>query len=419
MSTAAITAIVRRDFLRLLRSPVRTALLFSVPLLMALLMAFAFGGSGPSQVTLEVLVWDEDDTLLTRLLRGVANGDGRLAMTFVGEDGPARMDRGEASALLHIPAGFTADYLAGRPTTLNLIQNPAERFLPRVAEEGARLGTVVLDGVSRVFRRELESIGQLADRDSAPNPEEAAALAAGITATAQRAAGVVFPPAIRLETVERSAEEAAEPSSGGSSTAAILAIVFPGLAVLGVLFLTQATTRDVAQERSSGQLQTLLAAPLDTRDYLAGKLVSVVTVTVAGFLLLVAIGLAMGIRWGPPLAVLSVVVATALAASGILLVISSLGTSERAQDTLATLVIMVGSLVGGSFVPQSQLPDFLRPIGRLSVNHWAVDAFNTLIHRDGGLADILVHLGILGGGGLLLLTIAARRLHVNLRSGAV
>ena len=123
-------SILRRDLNRYRRNPVRTALLFALPLVMAAIFAVVFGGGGGADnVTIEVLLWDEDDSLLSNLAQGVAgsgNADRKLDVVSVGEDGLAMMERGEASALVHIPEGFTADFLAGVPTTIELVKNPSQ-----------------------------------------------------------------------------------------------------------------------------------------------------------------------------------------------------------------------------------------------------------------------------------------------------
>ena len=56
-----------------------------------------------------------------------------------------------------------------------------------------------------------------------------------------------------------------------------------------------------------------------------------------GFALLVVIGIAMGVSWGPPAAAAILVLATAVAASGTLLLIMSLVGSERQGDALTSM----------------------------------------------------------------------------------
>ncbi|TFG38720.1 MAG: ABC transporter permease [Candidatus Aminicenantes bacterium] len=355
----AALAILRRDLNRYRRNPVRTALLFAMPLVMAAIFALVFSG-GVEEVSIRVLLWDEDDSLLSALARGAAGRDQaaqQLDLVPVGEEGLAMMDRGEASALVHIPAGFTRDYLAGRTTTIEVIKNPSERFLPQVVEEGAGIAGAVLSAVSRVFRPELEQIQSLMDLEGFPPDLAVAGLSSNINSRLGGLRQIIFPPVITLETVTVETGDDATLEDVG-----ILAVFLPGFAVMGTLFLAQSATRDILRDREAGLLRQLLTAPVSPGDYLLGKCLSVIIVTVAGFALMAMIGAAMGVSWGPPLATAILILATALAASGTLLLIMSLVGSERQGDTLTTIVIIVWSMLGGAFLPLDQMPGFLRPL---------------------------------------------------------
>ena len=104
------------------------SLVLAFPLVFAGLLALTFGGSGGGMPKVHLLVEDRDDSMLSGLLVG-ALGNEQMAEFFrvepAGADGLARMENGEASALLRIPEGFASDLLAGKPLTLELIRNPA------------------------------------------------------------------------------------------------------------------------------------------------------------------------------------------------------------------------------------------------------------------------------------------------------
>lgn len=413
----AVLAILRRDLNRYRRNPVRTALLFSMPLVMASIFALVFGGGGVEEISIRVLLWDEDDSLLSVLAKGAAGAgdqDQQLDIVSVGSEGLAMMDRGEASALVHIPAGFTDAFLGGVPTTIEIVKNPSERFMPQVVEEGVGIGGSVLTVASTVFRPELEQIKGLMDADGFPADFAVGGLGSGINSRLRGLEGILFPPLIALETVSLSA-----PGEDTTEDVGILSFFLPGLAVMGVLFLAQSATRDILQERESGLLRHLLTAPVSTTDYLVGKCLSVIMVTAVGFALIVIFGAAMGVSWGPPLAVGVLILATALAASGMLMLIMSLVGSERQGDTVTTIVIVVSSLLGGAFVPLNQMPAFLQPFSAATLVFWATDAFNTLILRGGGFADILPNLGVLFGAGSVFLIAGAAVLGRRIRKGVV
>ncbi|RMH18830.1 MAG: ABC transporter permease [Acidobacteria bacterium] len=408
-------AILRRDLMRLLRSPLRTLFLFAVPLAMAAMFGLAFGGGDDPEITIRVLVYDEDQGLLGQLLQGAAGGAGeQLELVAVGAEGLEMIERGEASALLHLPAGCSDAFLRGEPVTLELIKNPAQRFLPGVVEEGTAIGALILSQISRLFRTELEELAALIEGDGVPDSAAVAVLAQGITDKLHGVERFVFPPVVDLEVTTREATAAAAAPDVG-----VMAVVFPGLAFFGILFLAQAATRDILHERASGLLRHLLTAPVSIGDYLLGKCLSVVVITLLGFTLLVLVGAAAGVSWGPPPLVLALVLLASLAASGLLLLLASIVKSEAQQDALGTLVIMASSMIGGSMVPLSSLPAALLPVSRLTLNYWAVDGFNDLILRGGGVAEVAPNLLVLGIAGVAFLGAGAFFLHRRLVSGVV
>lgn len=414
-----VFAILRRDLNRYRRNPVRTAMLFALPLVMAAIFTVVFGGGGAEDIRIRVLLWDEDDSLLSNFARGAADSaesDQRLEIVPVGEEGLAMMDEGAASALVHIPDGFTRDYLAGDVTTVELVKNPSERFLPLVVEEGVGLGAALLSTTSTVFRSELETVGTMVDSTGFPSDAAVGVLSAGINSRLRGLEGFLFPPAITLESVNLPApaedEDEAQPSS-------ILSFFLPGLAVMGTLFLAQSATRDILRDREAGLLRHLLTAPVSPAEYLVGKCLSVLLVTSVGFAVLIVIGAAAGVSWGQPLAIGLLMIATAVACSGTLLLIMSLVGSERQGDALTTIVIISWSMLGGAFVPLEQMPAFIRPLSASTLVFWSIDAFNALIHHGGGLGDILINLAVLSAAGLTFLIAGALILGRRIRRGAL
>jgi len=413
----AAVEILRRDLLRYWRNPIRTALLFAVPLVMAGVFALAFGGGGGDQITIKVLLFDEGDSLLSRFLEGACDSsrsDQRLEVVPVGEEGYEMMEHGEASALIHLPEDFTADYLDGNQTTIGVVKNPSERFLPKIVDEGVRIGAVGLSEASQVFRAELAQMGDFAREEKFPADLAVADLSAGVNQNLRGLERFLFPPVVALESVSLRSEE--EEEVGGSFN--ILAYVLPGFSIMGILFIAQSATRDILRDRESGLLRHLLTAPVSVNDYLGGKCLSVFAVTALGFALFVLIGIAAGIHWGPVTAVVPLMLASALATAGLLILIMSLVGSERQGDTLTTMIIIVSSMLGGAFMPVSQMPSFLKPISAATLVYWSTEGFSKLIIRGGGLTDIVPNLAVLTVVGLILMLIGALVLKRKIERGA-
>jgi ABC-type Na+ efflux pump permease subunit len=410
--------IVRRDLVRYWRNPLRTALLFALPLVMAAIFAVVFGGGGTDQISITVLLFNEDDGLLSMLLEnagGSSEMDQNLEIVQVGEEGYEMMERGEASALIHLPVDFTMDYLAGRPTRVEVVKNPSERFLPMIVEEGVRFGVVGLSEVSRVFRPELEQISGFTGSNGVPSDLVVSSLSTGFNQKLGGAQDLLFPPVMQLESVTVTDEWPEEASPDLN----ILAIFLPGFSIMGILFLAQSATRDILHDRESGLLRHLLTAPVSSTEYLIGKCLSVFVVTALGFSFLVVVGMAAGVNWGPPAAVAALVLASALAVGGLLLLIMSLVNSERQGDSLTTIVIIVSSMLGGAFMPVSQMPSFLRPVSALTVVFWATEGFTKLIVHGLGFAAVLPNVAVLTVVGAIFMAIGAWALRRKIiRGGA-
>ncbi len=407
--------ILRRDLVRFIRNPITTLLMFAIPLTMAGIFAVVFGGDGDG-ITVRVLVFDEDDSLLSRFLQNASSdsrADARLELIPVGEEGYQMMEDGEANALLHIPAGFTNDYLGGKAVSLEVVKNPAQRFLPQLVEEGVSIGAVILSQASVVFGPELLTIRGFMDREGVPPDLQVGSLSVAFNQKVRGLEGYLLPPVIDLETVTVAVDE------DEAADFNILALILPGMSIFGILFMAQAASRDILLERESGMLRHLLTAPISVGQYLVGKCLSVVVITGLGFAILVAVGLAFGVRWGSPPAALLLMLATSVAAAGTMILVMSLVGSQRQGDALTTMIIIVWSLLGGAFVQLDGIPSFLLPLSRTTLTYWAVDGFNELIQRGAGLSDIALNVLVLLVAGLVALVMGALVLRQKIVRGVV
>ncbi|MEN8163851.1 MAG: ABC transporter permease [Acidobacteriota bacterium] len=411
--------IVLRDLRRMVRNPIRTGLLFALPLMMAGIFALVFGGGSVSEISIRVLVYDEDQGLVSSLLGGAGSSpdmDRRLDLVPVGDEGFEMMERGEASALVHIPAGFAQAYLDGEPAVVSIVKNPAERFLPQVVEEGGRIGAEILSQGSRVFRTELATIGNLITNTGFPSDLAVGSVASGVNQKLQSLDKWVLPPVIDLVTSTVTPETTEESENGGNG---ILGFFLPGLSMMGILFLAQSATRDILHDRESGLVRHLLTAPVSPSDYILGKCLSVLLISTLGFFFLVAFGIAAGVNWGPVSTTVALVLTASLAAAGALVLISSLVGTERQADTLSTIVITVWCLIGGAFVPISQFPDFLRPLAKMTPVFWAVDGFQKAMQHGADIAAVSTNLLVLGGTGVIFLGLGAAALRRRMAGGLI
>jgi ABC-type multidrug transport system permease subunit len=317
-----------KDLRRLRREPTTLLTWLAIPAFLVIILTLVFGprGSGPHGA---LLIADQDGgpggMLLTRAFSEGALGKILTVAKVTETEGRRRMDRGEASALLIIPTGFTAGFMQSKPVTLALVRNPAQRILPDIIEEALAIAT-----------------------ESASSP-----------------AGIARRPVIELN--------ATIIPNKGEQPGGFAAILLPGALFMAVFFLAGALAADVWRERSSGALRRIATTPASLGAFLGGKVLAAALVfaAIGAFGLLVAHRM-MDLRVASfPGAVLWI------AASGCglylnILPLQALATSERVAALLTNFITMPLVMLGGGFVPFEWMPNSLANIGRWTPNGWSV-----------------------------------------------
>lgn len=296
-------------------------------------------------------------------------GVATISEVGVEDEARAQVTAGTVNAALVIPAGFSSASQAGRATQLVVI-----------ADAGAPLSAQVLRSVVASFRSRIEAV-QLAVQTvlvasgRLPDPSLTADLAT-------QAMGLPAPISL---TVGSTADRVAPSRTYYGAS----------MAVLFVFFAAQFGVVSLLAERRNGTLARMLAAPIDPRAVLAGKvLVSIVLCVVSMTIIVLATTLLLGAHWGDPLAVAALVIAISLAASGIaLLVVGFARTEEQAGGVMAIIALTL-AVLGGSFFPMSQAPEGLASLTVFTPHAWFLRGINDLA-SGGGVTLVLPSLGVL------------------------
>ncbi len=377
-----LAVLVGLELRRRLRNPVALVTWLAVPLLLATLMVAAFGPGASRSPRPRLLVVDHDDTFASRALVGMLTSE-QLGQVMQGErtteaDATRLMDRGEASALLEIPAGFGADLLANRPVTLTLRRNPQQTILPGIAEG-------VMEFLADAGTRLRGVLVALTGNDTllaeAPSADEVAALSRRIFELLQDPANRAFldPGAGVTVTVERTAVKRASRSE-------VVGWFVPGLLVMALLFLAQGQTSEIQQDAAAGLLARAFTYPSHPVLAVASQaLAATVAVAVEGLVLAAAFALVLGWRPPAPGMLLLTVVLAAAALVGLGLLLRSLTRSPVAGN-VATSGLLVGmGFLAGCFVPLPVLPPGLAVAASWLPPGWAVQLLYSL---EGGVLDL-------------------------------
>ncbi len=408
------SSLILKDFVRRRRSPISTLVMLAFPFVMAGMIGMVSGGGGAELPTIEVLVADLEGGLLGQLLEKAGTGSGEvpLVVTPVSlEEGQRRMARGEASALLVIPEGFTDDWLDGRPTRLRVVRNPAEGIKPEIVEQGVLVLATYLDVAAKVLGDDLDALRRMVEDDRVPTLAQVTGLAAAFHSRTLQAERWLFPPVVQI---------GSEKETGGDPIN-VFGYVLVMVSVMSVLFVAIRAVTDLYEDQRTGMLRRQLSTPLPIAWIVAAKIVFAVLFSVSVMAILVAAGAALG--WFQSsfdgLGLFVHTLSFGLAAAGLMTLLVSLVRTEKQAGILSWIVVMVMSVLGGSMFPADQLPAFAQPFSRLTLNYWAVEGYLDLLVRGEGMGAALPRSVLLAVVGVITALVGQALLGRRLRGGGL
>lgn len=344
------------------------------PLVLGLIMALAFGGSGGPSATIAVVDLDGTPTsrgVLAVLGEQLADGPVRL-LTDVPDARAAVADE-VADAALVIPAGYEAS-LGSTPAPLQVVRN-TQRAIP------GEIATAIA--------------GEIASQSDLIRA--AASTVVAIDADA--------PPLVDIQQL-RPAITVDIGDLQGSFNAALY---FGPLTIFLFLGLGGAA-RNLVREDREGTLARIRSAPVSAQALVGGTSLGVFAQGVLASMVVYGVStLAFGARWGEPVEVIVVLVSLVVALSGLSAVITALSRTEAQAEGWTNALAFLFGVIGGAFFGGAQFPGLLGAVGSLTPNAIAMRA---LVELGPGGQDLVPVVPLL----LALLAIGAVGLLVGTRA---
>jgi len=177
------------------------------------------------------------------------------------------------------------------------------------------------------------------------------------------------------------------------------------VAMLFLLFSSAVGAISLLEEQEAGLFDRLTYGPGGTRAIVEGKFLflvaqGVVQVTIIFLVAWLGFGVDLP-RHVMPWA--GTTLFSAIAASGLALAFVLLCRSKQQAQTLSNIVVLIVSAVGGSMVPRFLMPQWIQDIGWLTPNTWALEAYNEIFWRAGGLSAVLLPWIVLASIGVVAL----------------
>ena len=379
--------------------------LFLLPLLFIAVFSGALAAIGSieedtrilvaTRIPLAVVDLDGGEAAQT-LLDGLNAAGGVHARQYEQDRALALLDEYELARVLTIPASFTTDLVDNRQVTLRLINHPDAD-----AEETKSVW-LVIEGVAQnmsLQRQILASLQQMGDMQA--NAPEEYQEAFSVERLQAQARGQFERAQTLVELEQTFPEQQGEREE--MPDAAQLAV--PGFTIMFVFLTAQMTARSIYDEKKVGSFRRLLAAPMSKASLLAGKmlpnfvtgLIQTGVIFAFGTIGMRLLGLTPMTLGDAPLVVALIAVLVALCSSGLGILIATIARTENQIGGLSAVVLWGMGVLGGSFIPLFFLENFLGPLPQIVPHYWANRAFNDLMIRGLGLADVTVEMAVLLG----------------------
>jgi len=405
--------IARKDLQIFLKDRGSIVLLFLMPLLFILILSGALMeiGGGEEDTGIPLTVVDLDGGQAARaLLDGIEQAGGvRIEMMEEGA-ATAQLEENDIPRVLVIPAGFTSDFEDNEQATLRLISHPD------ASSEETEAVRLVIGGVARDMSLEsqlIASLEQMGEMQAASAPEQPAFTTERIVAQARsQFERSRTQPLVAL--VERLPGRIAERRAEAED---MERFAVPALTVLFVFLTAQTAAQSIYDEKKVGSFRRLLAAPISKASVLIGKMLPAFLMALVQTAVTFAFGI-FGLRLmgltpltmgSSPFGVVLVAVAVALCTSGFGILIAAVARTENQIGGLSNLLLWAMGILGGGIVPLFLLESFLGPAPKIVPHYWAIRAYNDLMIRGLGLADVTIEIAVLLGFTALFLAIGLWR----------
>ncbi|TDO58780.1 ABC-2 type transport system permease protein [Kribbella sp. VKM Ac-2571] len=299
--------------------------------------------------------------------------------------------RGELDAVVLVPERLDTSLLAGEEVRIPVLAGGAESTQ-----------AAVRSAVAAAVARHAERV-------------QAAAFAARTTGTA---AAQQLPRASALQQVTPRIDISTENVATGSDFLPLgFSYSAPTMLVLFVFINALAGGAAIVQTRQLGIYNRAQAAPIRVRSLVLGEALCYLTFSVLQSLLIVAVGaLLFGVSWGNPFAAAALIGVWALVGTGAGMLSGAVFKTPDQASAIGPVIGIGFAMLGGCMWPLAIVPDAVRTLGHVTPHAWAVDAWITVLSRNGGVVDIATDLAVLAAFAVGMLGLASVLLQRRLSS---
>jgi ABC-2 type transport system permease protein len=194
----------------------------------------------------------------------------------------------------------------------------------------------------------------------------------------------------------------------------IIGLIMAAQMIFFAFYTGAYTTTSLLEEKEEGTLARLFSTPTPRSTVLAGKFLAVfVTVVVQGLVVVAISGLAFGINWGSPTAIMMMIVGQVAAAGGFgIFLISLMHSSKQSGPVLGGGLTVMGML-GGLFTVAVPMPAAFETLNLFTPHGWALRGWR-LVLSGASPAEVLLPLIVLLLVGAVFFALGARNFSIKM-----
>lgn len=309
------------------------------------------------------------------------------------DEAQARLEAGEAEAIIHVTGAFTQAVMSGGDgeqvaATLNVIPAPGSLSAPIVAD--------VALSVARGFG---------ADADPNANPTPSAVLA-----SLENLEDILREESASFAETEGPRDRIALRASavGEREEVNLLNYFVPSMSIFFLLFAVFDGTRSILEEEREGTLHRLMTTPTNRAEIILGKIGGAFLSGILQFVVLVFVStLLFQVNWGnAPLGIALMVLATVAAATSLGAFVASFARNSNQANVIGSTITLVFAILGGNFIDFRVIPAWLVPLSKATINRWALEGFVELTLGGASTSAVLPNVVVLAGMAVVFFTLA-------------
>lgn len=371
-----IAAIIRKEFIQIVRDPKTLAMVLVMPLMQLVLLGYAINTVVDH---IPAVVSDRSPSERSRaLVDGFAATSYFQIVGYV--DGPTEarraVDHGDAKVAFIIPPEFAANVQAGRPGQVQVLIDGSD---PNVAQ------TALLSADAVAKSRSTELLTTSLKRSG-------------------NTGGLAMPIDLRPTVLYNPSMQSVN-------------FMIPGL--IGLILQMQGlmlTAFAIVRERERGTLEQLVVTPIKPWELMLGKILPYIIIAFVGVGVVIATGrLVFGIEFaGSVWLLLALSLVFLLGALGMGLLISTVSTTQTQALQLSFFVMLPTIILSGFMFPREAMPQVIYWLGFLLPLTYFLQVIRGIVLKGSELGDLWNQIIPLAVFGVLVFSVSAARFRKSL-----